>query len=392
MKTFIATILLLTAGILLAPRVHAEPTLKSAFKNDFLIGVALNESQFCESNVTEAALVKAQFNSISPENVLKWENVHPRPGRYNFTMADRYVQFGEQNGMFIIGHNLVWQNQTPDWVFQDAHGQPLDREGLLQRMREHIFTVVGRYKGRIQGWDVVNEALAGDGSLSKDSRWLKIIGPDYLERAYEFAHQADPAAQLYYNDYSMEKNPKRAGGLALVRKLKVEGIPITGVGLQGHYTLDWPGDRELNETINAFAKLGVKVMITELDVDVLPSAWDQGSADITRNFARQQKLNPYPEGLSAAMQQKLAARYADLFRVFLKHRGAISRVTLWGVADQDSWLNDWPVHGRTSYPLLFDRQYQPKPAFEALIRTAQAKAIPASVVETLEPKTENASR
>jgi endo-1,4-beta-xylanase len=392
MKTLTPTTIILTAATLLVPRVQAEPTLKESFNNNFLVGAALNPAQFCESNAAEAALVKTQFNSISPENVLKWEKVHPKPGLYDFGLADRYVEFGTRNRMFIIGHNLVWQNQTPDWVFQDAPGQPVSREELLQRMRDHIFTVVGRYRGRLQGWDVVNEALAQDGNLAKDSRWFKIIGPDYIEKAFEFAHEADPAAELYYNDYSMEINPKRSGGAGLIRKLKSEGIPITGVGLQGHYTLDFPGDNDLNATIDAFGRLGVKVMITELDVDVLPSAWAQGSADITHNFARQQRWNPYPEGLPKAMEQRLSDRYADLFRVFLKHPGAIRRVTFWGVADQDSWLNDWPVKGRTSYPLLFDRQYQPKPAFEAVIKTAPAKSSRTSAVEGAKKQTENDSR
>lgn len=368
MKKNITTILL-SVGLLLGLRAQAEPTLKQVFKQDFLIGVALNSSQFCESNAVEAALVKQQFNCISPENVLKWEKVHPEPGKYDFRQADRYVEFGEKNGMSIIGHNLVWHAQTPDWVFQDSHGQPVSREVLLQRMRDHIMAVMGRYKGRIKGWDVVNEALAEDGSLKKESPWMKIIGPDYLGKAFEFAHEADPKAELYYNDYGLEQPAKRAGGLALVRRLKAEGIPITGVGLQGHYTLDWPSDSDLNMTIDAFAKLGVKVMITELDVDVLPAAWDQGNADISRNFELQKKLNPYPDGLPSVMQHRLADRYANLFRVFLQHRDVISRVTLWGVADGDSWLNEWPVNGRTSYPLLFDRNFLPKVAFQSVIET-----------------------
>lgn len=354
-------------GIVLATTGCAQTTLKAAFKNDFLIGAALNPSQFCESNSAEAALVKRQFNSISPENVLKWEIIHPEPGHYDFALADRYVAFGETNQMFIIGHNLVWQNQTPDWVFQDAHGQPVSRTILLQRMREHIFTVVGRYKGRIKGWDVVNEALADNGRLSKDSRWLKIIGPDYIEKAFQYAHEADPQAELYYNDYSIETGAKHTGALALIRKLKSKGIPIYAVGMQGHYNLDWPTNADLEKAIDEFEKLGVKVMITELDVDVLPSAWDVGNADITKNFKLQEKLNPYSKGLPKDVEQRLANRYAELFRIFLKHHNAISRVTLWGVEDGDSWLNDWPVAGRTSYPLLFDRAGKPKLAFERVV-------------------------
>jgi len=370
MNTSIATTIILTAATLLIPCVQAEPTLKEAFKNDFLIGAALNASQFCQSNAAETALIKAQFNSISPENVLKWNSIHPSPGKYDFSLADRYVEFGASNGMFIIGHNLVWHEQTPAWVFQDKHGQPVCRKVLLQRLRDHIFTVVGRYKGRIKGWDVVNEALDENGGL-RPSLWLKIIGPDFIEKAFQFAHEADPQAELYYNDYALENPAKRTGAVTLIHKLKSKGVFLTGVGVQGHYGLTWPTNCDLDATLDAFTNLGVKVMITELDVDVLPFAWDQGNADITRNFALQMKLNPYPDGLPEAMQQKLASRYADLFRVFLKHRDAISRVTLWGVADQDSWLNYCPVNGRTSYPLLFDRQYQPKPAFGAVIKTAQ---------------------
>jgi len=375
MRTIIILLLCFTAP-LMASEERARPELKDVFKDEFLIGAALNPAQFCGSNVREAELVKQQFNCISPENELKWERVHPQPGRYDFTLADRYVGFGEQNGMFIIGHNLVWLEQTPDWVFQDAHGQPVSRDILLARMRDHIYTVVGRYRGRIKGWDVVNEALADDGTLNSQSRWLKIIGPDYIEKAYQFAHEADPGAQLYYNDYGMENPAKRAGGEALVRKLQAEGIPITGVGLQGHYGLTWPKDHDLEATIDAFASLGVKVMITELDVDVLPSAWNQGNADVTRNVVLQKKLNPYAEGLPPNVDQALSSRYADLFRIFLKHKHSISRVTFWGVADGDSWLNNWPVNGRTSYPLLFDRNCQPKSAFEAVIRTVRLPGNP----------------
>jgi endo-1,4-beta-xylanase len=365
----IATSLLLLAFGLLA----AEQTplaLKEAFKGSFLIGAALNPSEFTESDAGAAALVKAQFDSISPENVLKWASVHPGPDRYNFDPADEYVAFGEKNHMFIVGHTLVWQHQTPRWAFEDAKGNPVDRETLLKRMREHIQTVVGRYKGRVNGWDVVNEALNDDGTLGQTA-WLKIIGEDYIAKAFEFAHEADPKAQLYYNDYSLENEAKRNGALELIRKLKAQGVPVTGVGLQGHYGMDSPRVDQLDETIAAFTKLGVKVMITELDVDVLPSAWQYHGADISRNAEAQPKLNPYTNGLPNSVQQTLAKRYADLFEVFLKHRGELTRVTFWGVTDASSWLNNWPVRGRTNYPLLFDRDGRPKPAFYAVIDAAR---------------------
>jgi endo-1,4-beta-xylanase len=356
-------------GIALAMTGCAQTSLKDAFQKDFLIGAALNERQFTGADSNAVAIVKTQFNTISPENVLKWESVHPLPGKFNFAAADRYVEFGVENKMFIVGHNLIWHSQTPNWVFKDEQGKPLDRDTLLARMREHIFTVVGRYKGKIGGWDVVNEALNEDGTL-RDSEWKKIIGEDYLLKAYQFAHEADPAAGLYYNDFSLENLPKQNGAIALIKKLRAQGVKITAVGLQGHYKMDWPTTNQVDETISAFAKLGVKVMITELDMDVLPAPTKNIGADVAMNFAMHEKLNPYAKGLPDAMQQKLARRYADLFSVFLNHRRDITRVTFWGVTDANSWLNNWPVNGRTAYPLLFDRNYHPKPAFDAVIQTA----------------------
>jgi endo-1,4-beta-xylanase len=357
-------------GIFLATSGFAQTTLKEAFKNDFLIGAALNEAQFSGGNVAEAALVKAQFDTISPENVLKWESIHPKPDQYDFTAADRYVEFGQKNGMFIVGHTLVWHSQTPKWVFQDDKDNPADRDTLLLRMSNHISTVVGRYKGKIGGWDVVNEALNEDGTL-RESPWEKIIGEDYLLKAYQFAHEADPQAELYYNDYSLENAPKQNGAVALIKKLQAQGVPITAVGLQGHYKMDWPGPQQVDATIQAFSKLGVKVMITELDLDVLPPATRSQAAEVSMNFALQAKLNPYTNGLPDAVQQTLAKRYADLFAVFVQHHDTVSRVTFWGVTDGDSWLNNWPVKGRAAHPLLFNRDGKPKPAFNAVSQTSK---------------------
>jgi len=369
-KNLIFTSFVIVGAFLMSVNVQAEPSLKDAFKNDFLIGAALNESQFTGANAREAALIVAQFDSISPENVLKWESVHPEPNHYNFGPADQYVQFGLENHMFIVGHNLIWHNQTPKWVFQDAKGNSISRDALIQRMHDHILTVVGHYKGKIGGWDVVNEALNEDGTL-RESPWEKIIGPNYITLAYQFAHEADPNAQLYYNDYSLENAPKREGAITLVKKLQAAGIPIAGVGLQGHYNLTWPTTQQVDETIKAFASLGVKVMITELDMDVLPSATRSQAAEVSMNIALQAKLNPYTNGLPASVEQAEAQRYADLFRVFVANRDVVTRVTLWGVTDGDSWRNDWPVRGRTAYPLLFDRNCQPKPAVDAIIQVAQ---------------------
>lgn len=339
-----------------------------------MIGAALNVDQFSERDARGATLVGTQFNTITPENVLKWENVHPLPGEYDFAAADRYVAFGEEHGMFIVGHTLLWHQQTPSWVFEDSAGNPASRDTLLARLRDHIRTVVGRYKGRIKGWDVVNEALNEDGTM-RQSSWYTIIGDDYVTRAFQFAREADPDAEFYYNDYSVENAPKRGGAVALIKRLQADGVKVTGMGLQGHNKLDWPSPAQQDSTIAAFAALGLKVMITELDVDVLPDVGDNRGADIAFNVQLQDSLNPYRTALPDSLQRKLADRYAELFEVYLKHRAHVSRVTFWGVADGDSWLNNWPVRGRTSYPLLFDRNGAPKPAFEAIVQLMRQRVV-----------------
>lgn len=350
-----------------------QDTLKAAFEGQFLIGTAVREEQFSGSNAAEAALIGAQFNTISPENVLKWDATEPRAGDFTFDAADRYVEFGVKNGMFVIGHTLVWHSQTPVWVFQDAEGAPVDRETLLTRMHDHIRVLVGRYRGKIKGWDVVNEVLAEDGTL-RPSPWLKIIGEDYIAKAFEFAHEADPDAELYYNDYSIEGgSPKQAGALALVRKLKAAGVPITAVGIQEHVNLKWPSAQKLDAAIVAFGQLGVKVVITELDIDVLPARSQSTSADISRTEAADPALNPYVDGLPPAVQDKLARRYAELFGVYLKNRGVVRRVTLWGLTDRGSWLNNFPIKGRTNYPLLFDRAGESKLAYTAVIDASKQR-------------------
>ncbi len=349
-----------------------HPVLKDVFKDDFLVGAAIAPAQFTPSvkESAETAMVKEQFNTISPENVLKWGAVHPSLNRYNFTRADAYVNFGVSNHMFIVGHNLIWHNATPRWVFEDEAGKPLGRDALIQRMHDHISTVVGRYKGRIKGWDVVNEALDWDGSL-RTNRWLQIIGEDYLVKAYQFAHEADPDLQLYYNEFNMEYLTKRAGAVRLIKKLQAAGIPLTAVGIQAHYRLNWPPTKVLGQTIDELSALGVKIMITELDVTVLPGARGSEEAQRLIDIRTRPELNPYTNGLPESVQQALTHRYADLFTEFLKHRRQITRVTFWCATDRDSWLNNWPIPGRTDYPLLFDRQCQPKPAFYSVIAVGE---------------------
>lgn len=367
-----ALVLLLMFAITTLWTTHAQKTteLKDIFKSDFLIGVALNRRQFTEEDKRGLPIIQAHFNSISPENQLKWQYVHPSAGKYDFTGADQFVLFGEKHQMVVIGHTLVWHRQTPDWVFRDDAGKTVDRDTLLARMKEHIHTVVGRYKGRIRGWDVVNEAVEADGSM-RQSPWMKIIGEDYVAKAFEFAHEADPNAELYYNDFSLENAPKRAGAVRLIENLKKLGLPIAGIGLQGHNRLDWPSIAEQDATISTFAKLGLRVNITELDLDVLPVVSEDIGPGLKLTDELQAKLNPFRSGLTASVEAEQGKRYADLFNVYLKYRNVIDRVTFWGVTDGDSWLNNWPVRGRTNYPLLFDRKGEPKAAFAAVVKASQ---------------------
>lgn len=281
-----------------------QPGLKDVFEGDFKIGVALSQNQILGNEPEAAALVAEQFNSITPENILKWEEVHPEPHRYNFDLADRYVAFGEKNKMDIVGHTLVWHVQTPDWVFQDESGKLLSREALLERMRDHILTVMGRYKGRIHGWDVVNEAIDEDGQFRK-SKWLEIIGEDYVQKAFEYAYEADPGVRLNYNDYNSEVRPKCEGIIRLVKSLQSKGIRLDGIGIQGHMFLDYPTIEELESSILAISKLGVKLMVTELDVSVLPYyPVDAAAVDISSFDAEwQKKNNPYADSLPDAVQK-----------------------------------------------------------------------------------------
>lgn len=352
--------------------VRAQPSLKAAYPM-FRVGTTLNLDETYGRDLVGGAIIRHHFNAISPENLLKWESVQPEPGRWAWEAADRYVELGERNGMFIVGHALVWHNQTPPWVFQNADGTPVGRDTLLARMRTHIHTVVGRYRGRIHGWDVVNEALDEDGTL-RQSPWLRIIGPDYLAHAFRYANEADPAAELYYNDYSLERPDKRAGAVRLIRDLQAAGVRVTAVGMQGHHKMDWPSLAAEDSTITAFADLGVKVAITELDIDVLPRVTRQNTAEITARAdpdACSCRLNPYVGGMPDSAQAALAERYAQFFDLYRRRADVVRRVTFWGVSDDDSWLNDFPMRGRTNHPLLFGWRGEPKPAFHAVIEAAK---------------------
>jgi endo-1,4-beta-xylanase len=349
--------------------INEQPALKDVFKDDFYIGAALNLDQINGKDTDGIALVKKHFSSIVAENILKWEEIHPRLDKYNFEPADKYAAFGERNNMFVVGHTLVWFYQTPDWVFEDEAGNLLDRESLLELMRDHIFTVMGRYKGKIHGWDVVNEVIVEDGSF-RQCKWYEIIGEDYVQKAFEYAREADPDAELYYNDYDYYKKPKREGIIKLLGNLKSKGIRIDGVGIQAHWFLEHPDIAEIEEFVHALGKLGVKIMITEMDVGVTPFyPCDTPVRDLSSfDPETQKKYNPYTEGVPDSVLKEQADRYAELFSLFLKHRDKFDRITFWAVHDKQSWRSYLPIRGRTEYPMLFDRECNPKPAFDAVVR------------------------
>ncbi len=343
----------------------APVALKDACAGLFRIGASLGHETVLgasEAAAVRRALVGRHFNTATPENVMKWEPIHPEPDVYTFEKADAFVAFAEQHGLWPVGHTLVWEHQTPKWVFEGA-----TRETLLARMRNHIHTVAGRYRGRIKAWDVVNEAIENNGIIKEASPWHRIIGPDYIEHAFRFAHEADPDAELYYNDYSMEIPAKRETSIALIRRLKAAGLRIDGVGMQGHYRLTQLDVENTERSIVAFAAEGMKVMITELDLSVLPLAINRIGANITDLEEYRGELDAYRDGLPEDVARRQADGYCALFRVFRKHADKIDRVTFWNVTDGDSWLNNWPIKGRTDYPLIFDRAGNPKQAFDAAV-------------------------
>jgi GH35 family endo-1,4-beta-xylanase len=344
----------------LATRVRAAvPSLKDACRGVFLIGTAFDFRTPTEFTSSELDFIRSQFNAITPENSMKPGPVHPQEQSWNWTPADTLVQFGRDNDIRIFGHCLVWHSQTNPWFFQDAN-----RDVVLARLKNHVHTLVGRFKGRVASWDVVNEAIndgeAGLGENLRESQWLKIVGPDYLTQAFRFAREADPAVALVYNDYSIESGAKHESSLVLLRRLMADGAPITGVGIQGHWSLPALTPQkyeEIDRAIENYRALNLRIAITELDVSVTGTAGGQ----LGRGQANAEP--PSPDLLAAQ-----AEAYGKLFTIFMKHRAAIDRVTFWGLSDRRSWR-------RTRYPLAFDADYQPKPALQAIIdAVARARA------------------
>lgn len=338
-------------------------SLKETFKGDFLIGTAVNARQLDPENEVGSQLIKEHFNTATPENLMKAHVLQPRWGHFNFEQADRFIAFASSNQLKVNGHTLIWHSQLPGFM---RHME--DADSVRQYVVEHIRTVAGRYDGKVDSWDVVNEALDEDGTL-RNSIFLRALGEDYIVEAFRLAQQAAPNTKLYYNDYNIEQPRKRAGAIALIKKIQAAGVRIDGVGIQGHWHVGSVPMEYIEQSIREFAALGVDVMFTELDLSVLPNPWNGNSAELSQTERYSKHLNPYPDGLPDSIEQAQARAYETLFRLFLKYRDQVGRVTFWGVHDGQSWLNNWPIRGRTNYPLLFDRRMMPKSAFHQIIAT-----------------------
>ncbi len=360
------------AGLLSFTAVYAgeEDFMREAFSDKFLIGTALNVKQIRSRNRDLQNLIGRQFSAVVAENCMKGEVVQPKEGVFNFKDGDLLCELAERNAQVVTGHCLIWHSQPPKWMFTDKDGKTVSREVLIERMKSHIYAVAGHFKGRVKGWDVVNEAILDNGKFRK-SEYYRIIGPEFIRLAFQFAHEADPDAELYYNDYSMDRPGKRDAVVRLIRDLKAHGCRIDAVGMQSHVAFDTPLD-EYEKSIEAFAAEGVKVMVTELDLSVLP--WPKGNfgAAVETNFTYNDSLNPYRKGLSKEKEKEQTDFYTRLFDIYLRHSKDITRVTFWGVTDGDSWKNNWPVHGRTDYPLAFDRKMKAKPFVKEIIKMAKS--------------------
>ena len=354
-------------------------SLKDAYRGAFRIGTAVNPDITSGRDTAIQRIVREQFNAITVENVMKAALVNPEPNVYNWGPADEFVEFGKANDMFLVGHTLVWHNQTPEWFFTNATGGPNTSEEQAERLRSHIEAVAGRYAGKVNAWDVVNEVIDNDGSY-RPTTWVEGIGngDTLVKLAFRYAAQYAPDTELYYNDFNAWRPTKRDGIVRMVRMLQAEGIRIDGIGIQGHWGLNYPKNAYIEAAIDSFAALGVKVMITELDVDVLPLTREGqiiGTGMLHPQFQLEEfkeYLDPYAAGLPDSVQQQLTDRYRELFEIFYGRRDKIDRVTFWGITDDMSWKNDYPIPNRTNYVLPYDRDQRPKPAVRAIL------AVPAS--------------
>ncbi len=348
------------------------------YKDHFLVGTiyhgdVLGNDSPNFNQKQEFKIIKNEFNAITAENCMKPMYLINDNGKYNFDESDAFVKYAQENELTIIGHTLVWKNSAPDWFFKGDDGKQVTREVLIERLQNYIKTVVSRYKGMITYWDVVNEAVdvfkTKNGekyAKLKSTPWYDIIGEEYIKIAYEAAHKADPNCKLLYNDYNMYQREKINFIIEMVLSLRSEGVPIHGIGSQGHMFMKHPKLEDIEYWLKQCSNAKIPLHITELDVSVLPNAWKHKGASVEDRFDLAEEFNPYPKGLPKFILKQQAKRYKALFKLFLKYSSSIERVTFWGVWDGNSWRNYLPMKGRTDYPLLFDRNFDKKPAYNAL--------------------------
>lgn len=335
---------------------NASKGLKDYYKDYFDMGVAVSARSL---KTDEAKLIVSEFNSVTPENSMKMGPIHPKEDEYNWKDGDSIAAFAQRNSLKMRGHTLCWHQQAPRWMFVDSKGDTVSKEVLLQRLKDHITTVVKRYKGTIYAWDVVNEAISDSrNEYLRNSQWLRICGEEYIAKAFQWAHEADPDALLFYNDYNEISPVKREKIYKLVKGLKDAGVPIHGVGLQGHWAVNEPSAGQLDSTLKRFSELGLKLHITELDISVYPKEHD----------AREKKPEDLNTDFTTVKENQQIEKYKTLFELFRKYNNAITSVTFWNISDRDSWLDNFPVRGRKDYPLLFDKDLKPKKAYWEVVK------------------------
>ncbi len=357
----------LAAVLLAAACAPKEPALKDVFKGKFVLGAAVNAGQIRETDTRGDSVLFRHFGAIEPENCLKSAEIMPAFGQYNWTLADQYVAFGESHGLDVYGHCLIWHSQlTPDFCF-DKEGNLVSPEVLKERMKQHITTVVSRYKGRIKGWDVVNEAIMEDGSY-RNSLFYRILGEEFIPWAFQCAHEADPDCELYYNDYSMHEPAKLETVIKMAKDMQERGIRIDALGFQAHLGMDYP-DIDLYESFIRRVKdeTGLDVCITELDMSILPTITRSADVSMTRE-AWEQVINPWPDGVPADVQEAWNARMGAFLDMFIRNADVVRRINVWGVSDGDSWKNGWPIPGRKDAPLWIGRDYNLKPFLHKYVR------------------------
>lgn len=334
--------------------------LKDLFASDFKIGALIEPEVYMRDGAHYAELIPREFNALVANNTFKWANIHPTVKHWDWSYSDQFVDYGEQLNMYLVGHVLVWSSQNPLSLFLGKNGELIEGRDLISKMETHIGRVVDRYKGRIHAWDVVNEVIDSNGWV--ENRWYRSAGSQYISRAFQIAREADPNSALLYNDYNLSNPKRREQVLMLIEFLRNTQAPINAIGMQGHFTLDFPNLSDFEASLVAFSEQGLRVHISELDVDVLPGLGEDQFPDYDP------KLDPYREGLPESVITKLADRYKSIFEVLLKHSDKIDRVNFWGITDAYSWKNDFPIEGRVNYPLLFDRNGKNKAAYDAVVR------------------------